>query len=259
MLTMRFIRPGGQDGATGALCPPITFHTLTTGPSAHAHVGDITAMGLLVRPEAAACLLGQATGAIVNQVLPWAVVAGAPEAARLEDEVMRSRTDNARLQALTDSLRRTLRAVPRGRDQAYARLCVEVGCHGSRAADRLGLGRRQLERRCMAVLGVSPKQFQRLVRFRGALSMSMSMPERPCNTALPMAAVALEAGYYDQSHLARDARSLVGAPLGHVIGQARSDSPWWPLAARIGSFSLAASGVGRAASTGRPAGRTTAR
>ncbi|WP_158219946.1 helix-turn-helix domain-containing protein [Ideonella sp. A 288] len=225
MLTLRLARPAG---APWALCPPITFHTLSTEPMVHAHVGDTVAMGLLVRPEAAACLLGAATGAVVNQVLAWHTLSGAAEAARLDDAVEGARTDIARLRALADSFRRTMAAVSRGRDAACARLCAAVGDRGAQAGDDLGLGRRQLERRCQAVLGLGPKQFQRLVRFHRVLSMAVA------GGALPGAALAHDTGFFDQSHLAREVRALAGAPLGRLLEGARPDAAWWPLATRLG-------------------------
>jgi AraC-like DNA-binding protein len=226
MLTMRLARPAGGGEGTWALCPPITFHTLTTQPVAHAHEGSVAALGLLVRPGAAACLLGHASGALVDQVLPWAALAGEPEADRLAEAVDRAGTDMRRLRALMDSLDRTLQAVAHGRDPVYERLCAAVGSQGVLAADTLGLGRRQLERRCQAVLGVAPKQYQRIVRFHRALAMAVA------GGPSPMAGVAVDAGFYDQSHLARDARQLAGASIGRLVLQARPDAPWWPLATR---------------------------
>ena len=226
MLTMRLARSAGRSELSAALCPPVTFHTLTTGPVAYVHEGGITALGLLVRPEAAACLLGEASGAIVDQVLPWSVLAGAPEASRLEEGIDRSGNDNARIDALIDSFCRTMSAVSRGRDQAYSRLCAALGRHGALAGNELGIGRRQIERRCNAVLGLAPKQFQRIVRFHQALSMAVS------GNASRLTTLAHDAGFYDQSHLARDARLLAGATLGQLQSQARPDLSWWPLAAR---------------------------
>jgi AraC-like DNA-binding protein len=259
MLTMRLVRPVCHAEAGAALCPPVTFHTLSTDPVVHTHGADITALGLLVRPDAAACLLGAATGAVINQVLPWATLAGASEAERLEEAIHRSTRDITRVRALMHSFARTMAVVSRQRDQAYARLCAAVGCDGALAGETLGLGRRQLERRCLAVLGLAPKSFQRLVRFHRALGLAManvsvspsgssgpsgrfgssgragpsgpsgpmSLSGRPCLTA-----VALDTGFYDQSHLTRDARRLAGAPIGSVIAQARPDAPWWPLLVR---------------------------
>lgn len=226
MLTMRVARAPARPAMAGTLCGPVSFHTLSTEPAVHRHAGDITALGLLVRPAAAACLLGHAGGAVVNQVLDWGLVAGTAEAARLEDEVDGACSDLERLRLLLASLRRVMVAASRGRDAAYARLCDAVGRHGAQAADPLGLGRRQLERRCQAVLGVAPKQFQRLVRFHHALSVGVT------DGAARMAQTALEAGFYDQSHLARDARQLAGAPMGRLLSAARPDSAWWSLATR---------------------------
>lgn len=226
MLTLRLLH--GADGARQppVLAGPVSFHTLSTRPVTHLHAGEITALGLLVRPAAAACLLGQATGALADRVLDWQDLAGAHEAARLEHELDRARTDLQRLRLLLDSLRRALAVASRGRDTALARLCQAVGLLGAQAGDPLGLGRRQLERRCQAVLGVAPKQFQRLVRFQHALSAAVAGgPQR-------LAEAALDAGFYDQSHLGRDARQLAGAPVGRLLAAARPDSPWWSLATR---------------------------
>jgi AraC-like DNA-binding protein len=226
MLTMRLVHAGAGSVAAPTLCGPITFHTLSTRPVAYPHAGDITALGLLVRPAAAACLLGHAGGAVANQVLAWDLLAGPNEAARLEDEVDGARTDIDRLRLLMASFRRALARATRMHDIGLARLCDAVGLLGAQAGDQLGLGRRQLERRCQAVLGIAPKQFQRLVRFQQALSIAVAAgPAR-------MAEAALDAGFYDQSHLARDARQLAGAPMGALLSAARPDSAWWSLATR---------------------------
>lgn len=224
MLTMRLMRLSGH--AASALCPPITFHALSTVPVVHPHAGDLVALGLLVRPAAAACLLGAAGAVVTNQVLPWSALAGANEAARLEEEIDGSTNDTARLRALTASLRRTMARVSQQRDLVYAHLCDAVGLHGAQAGDHLGLGRRHLERRCRAVLGLAPKQFHRLTRFHRALSAAVA------GGASALAEIAVDAGFYDQSHMARDARLLAGEPLRALVSAAQPQSPWWPLAAR---------------------------
>lgn len=226
MLTMRLVHGADQSVAAKALSGPATFHTLSTQPVAYPHAGEITALGLLIRPAAAACLLGHAGGAVADQVLDWGLLAGANEAARLLDDVDGARTDIERLQFLLASFRRALAAASPERGVALAGLCDAVGLLGAQAGDRLGLGRRQLERRCQAVLGVAPKQFQRLARFHQALSTAVAT-----GTARG-AQAALDAGFYDQSHLARDARHLAGAPMSALLSAARPHSAWWPLATR---------------------------
>ena len=64
------------------------------------------------------------------------------------------------------------------------------------------------------------------MRFQHVLSIAVT-----AGTAR-MSEVALEAGFYDQSHLARDTRRLAGAPMGSLLSAARPDSPWWPLVTR---------------------------
>jgi AraC-like DNA-binding protein len=234
MLTVRLLHAADGSMTAPAPCGPVSFHTLSTRPVAYAHAGEITALGLLVRPAAAACLLGHATGALADQVLGWDLLAGADEAARLAAELQHAGGHLQRLRALVASLRRALATASRGRDADLARLCHAVGLLGAQAGDQLGLGRRQLERRCQAVLGVAPKQFQRLVRFQQALSAAVT------GGTPRLAETALDAGFYDQSHLARDVRQLAGAPLGRLLAAARPDSSWWSLATRR---SLHAAGV----------------
>lgn len=113
MLTMRLMRASDQSAAVASLSPPM-FHTLSTEPTAYAHTCYITALGLLVRPAAAACLEGHACGAVANQVLPWEAIAGSTEVARLEEKMNRRHTDLQRLHALTVSFRRTMDAVSQG-------------------------------------------------------------------------------------------------------------------------------------------------
>ena len=233
MLTVPFV--AGQP-----LAP--SFHALSTRPTQHRGEGDVHALGLVLRPAAAAQLLGVSTGALVDQVLPWAEVAGESESRRLQDMLAAAPTAAARLQALHDSVRRTLadalaRGAPRAlaaRAEAVERLCEAVGRHGARAGPLLGLGERRLERRCRALLALSPKRMQRLVRFHAALSAevsaALSVPGR--RPRRPGADVALEAGYYDQSHLAREARLLAGEPLRDVLAGAHEAGAWWPLLAQ---------------------------
>lgn len=226
MLTMRLLAPPGQGLQVARLCPPITFHTLSTVPTVHAHAGEMLALGLLVRPAAAAALLAARTGALVDQVLPWDVLAGPAEAARVEDEVDAAASDAARLQALLASFRRTMAQVCQGREHDHEALCTLVGRHGAMAGPALGIGHRQLERRCRAVLGLSPKRFQRLIRLHEALSAAVAA------TARNGADLAQGTGFYDQSHLARDLRELAGEPLGAVLSATQADDRWWPLASR---------------------------
>jgi AraC-like DNA-binding protein len=71
-------------------------------------------------------------------------------------------------------------------------------------ADRLGWGRRRLERAFARDLGIGPKLFARIVRLNGVLA-TLGEAERARAVDL-----ALDAGYFDQAHLLRDFRLLAG-------------------------------------------------
>jgi AraC-like DNA-binding protein len=60
-------------------------------------------------------------------------------------------------------------------------------------------------------LGVSPKVFARMLRFGRAVRMLRA------GSAADLADAALRAGYYDQSHLNRDARDFAGATPGELV------------------------------------------
>lgn len=71
-----------------------------------------------------------------------------------------------------------------------------------------GVGERQLERRFRAAVGLTPKVLCRVVRLQHVLAR-VSAARRP-DTRVDWAGLALEGGYCDQAHLAREVRALVG-------------------------------------------------
>ena len=89
--------------------------------------------------------------------------------------------------------------------QTHAAISALVGRQGQMSADALatlaGVGRRQLQRVCAEHCGLSPKHLARIIRFRHAAALL-----RGASTDLP--AVAIGAGYFDQSHMNRDFREL---------------------------------------------------
>ena len=69
-------------------------------------------------------------------------------------------------------------------------------------ADNLGIGVRQLHRRCLALFGYGPKHLARVLRVGRTVAAVRS--------GLPLAEVAVTAGFADQAHLSREVRDLVG-------------------------------------------------
>lgn len=79
------------------------------------------------------------------------------------------------------------------------------------------LSERQLLRRCRQVFGYGPKTLARILRMQEAL--------RAARTGRRLAAVAADAGYADQAHLAREVRGLTGVALTSLLRQARPTEP----------------------------------
>jgi len=69
-------------------------------------------------------------------------------------------------------------------------------------AKRFDMGERQLERKFREWIGVGPKRFARLARFRNALREWESLP--------PDVPGALPAGYYDQAHFIKEFKAFAG-------------------------------------------------
>ncbi|SEG52900.1 AraC-type DNA-binding protein [Nonomuraea solani] len=73
----------------------------------------------------------------------------------------------------------------------------------------LGFSERQLQRRSLTSFGYAPKTLQRIVRFQRALRLARE--------GVPLAEVAVTAGYTDQAHLANDVKRLSGVPMSQLI------------------------------------------
>lgn len=71
-------------------------------------------------------------------------------------------------------------------------------------AELAGIGRRQLERRFLHDVGISPALLAKVFRFRRVFDAIERDSARPWTDA------AITAGYFDQSHLIRDFRRFVG-------------------------------------------------
>jgi AraC-like DNA-binding protein len=78
-------------------------------------------------------------------------------------------------------------------------------------ADDLGLGTRQLHRRCLPAFGYGPKLLGRVLRLERALALGRD--------GRPAAIAAAEAGFADQAHLARDVRELAGTTFSTLVSE----------------------------------------
>lgn len=87
-------------------------------------------------------------------------------------------------------------------------------------AEQLGTSERHFRRIFREMVGVSPKVYARLRRFRSAVSLAQqtSQPE--------WAAIAAETGYYDQAHLIAEFRTIGGAAPRALLAELQSADTW---------------------------------
>ena len=169
--------------------------------------GDLELLGVQFRPGAALPFLDAPSAALVDRLADEAVlrrslareiartVHGADPDDRLE------RLQAALVNALGDRRARGPSPLVRA---AVDLLAAEEGATRIEAlADQLGVGRRQLERRFLAEIGVAPKALAMVLRFRRVLG---AVEER----AEDWPSVALRHGYFDQAHLIRDFKRFTG-------------------------------------------------
>ena len=90
---------------------------------------------------------------------------------------------------------------------------VRVG----RLADELGFSERQLRRRFDDAVGYGPKTLQRVLRLRRFLAAP----------GTDIAAAAIDAGYADQAHLARECRALTGLAPSEWVSARRAPRRQW--------------------------------
>jgi AraC-like DNA-binding protein len=80
-------------------------------------------------------------------------------------------------------------------------------------SDAACLSRKQFERIFTGYIGTSPKQFLKTVRFQYSLQIKHLNPE------MPLTELAYSGGYYDQSHMINDFRTLSGKTPGQYFAE----------------------------------------
>jgi AraC-like DNA-binding protein len=181
-----------QPGAivAGQMLAPVTlFH--------HGHPG---VAAIRLRPAAASSILRTPATELTGHLADLRDVVGPVEAVR--ERLSIASDDRARIAVLEQWLAdRGLRTPSRAIDAAVDAIAAAgVSVDLTRVAFQSGLGLRQLERRFLNDVGLPPKSFARIVRLQRAL--------RRIRRGDSLSDVASACGYYDQSHMARDFRSL---------------------------------------------------
>jgi AraC-like DNA-binding protein len=203
--------------------PPGRFTALAAGlhtrPAAIAHDGNQHSVSVELTPAGARPLLGVPAGELAGAVVDLEDLLG-PQVRELLERMAAAPTWKACFAVLDAVL--TRRAPERAQAErtmaaAWDRIVESGGTVriADLAAD-VGYSRRQLSKRFLREYGLTPKQAARVVRFERSwlllrqLERTRRASERVTRPAL--ADVAVQCGYYDQAHLAREWNELAGCP-----------------------------------------------
>lgn len=161
-----------------------------------------TVIGLRLRPGVASQLLGDGVDRVVGHGVPLVQVLARPDVERLLDDLGRVAGHPASTaQALADAVDRR---VPAGWSPDPVVVHAVAAITAGVVPDPQGLGPRQFRRRFTSAMGYGPAVFGRIARLDRFSELVTAHPE------LGLAELAARSGYYDQAHLARDCRRLLG-------------------------------------------------
>jgi AraC-like DNA-binding protein len=171
-----------------------------TGPAPTQWRPGTVFVGARFRPGAGGAALGVPLSELLDQRVDADDLPGVPRG-RLPGSL--SPEEAMRRVAAIAALMVTERP-PDGLVLEATRLLSRPGARAEPVAAQLGIGERQLRRRCQAAVGYGPRTLNRVLRFRRFVSRI------DAGGPLDLAMVAAEAGYADQAHLTRESNELAG-------------------------------------------------
>lgn len=180
-------------------------------------------VGLQLHPAGTIAVLRQSPASLPHQFADAADVFGRAWAHLAEQ--MHAATGAAPCLALLMAFVRERLCLAIHRDRLRrARLLQQAALRAASTQEAVGLATRQFERVFSDTFGLRPKLFQRVGRMENLLRDALTSGRTD-------AGLALHHGYYDQSHMARDLRLMVGVPLRTLVQSLRDpDSEHWALA-----------------------------
>jgi AraC-like DNA-binding protein len=197
-------------------CVDLIWHRETgelfvAGPDTRSHVSAIepgALVGLRFSPGSSPIALGASADSIRDGRVPLDALWTPAQARQLGEQLAETGTDVAAQRLLERSITAHAGGV---RDRAATGILrlLRDGTPVGEMAAAIGLSERQLHRRSLAAFGYGPKVLDRVLRFDRAVRLARD--------GLALADVAYEVGYADQSHLARETKSLGGVPMRTLV------------------------------------------
>lgn len=211
--------PGGVPAAPRRVLPDgctdllwMDDRLVVAGPDTRAHLpatrpGELV-VGLRFAPGQGPAFFGVPAHALRDQRVPLDVLWPRDQVERLAGTVAGNGSPGRVLEEI--ALRRFREAAdPPDPAREVIAAALGRGRPVAEVARTVGVGERQLHRRCLEAFGYGPKTLARVLRLVRALELARG--------GLPYADAAARAGYADQAHLAREVKALAGAPLGVIL------------------------------------------
>ena len=207
------------EGERSEVCAEVCVGGIQTGPLVIESPGSrCRIMGVQLRPVGAYRLFGLPLAELAGQSnVDLQDVVGAT-AAELRERCLESGSAEEQVRRaaawIEGRIARALEA-----DPAIAWTAAQIqdrqgAVSISRLRDRTGLTRTRLAAGFRDQIGVTPKLYARILRFRRTLGLINQGEE-------PLAEIALAAGYYDQPHMNAELRELSGLAPGEFLAAAR--------------------------------------
>jgi AraC-like DNA-binding protein len=167
--------------------------------------------GVRFRAGAAPAVFGVPADELVDRRVPLADLLGSRPSRLLAQRLADAADDADRMDAFEALVRRRRAAVDPIVELATA-VAVDPSTTVDDLAARAGVSTRQLRRRFDRAVGYGPAYFARIARLQRFATAAVRAPGRG------LAELAAGAGYVDQSHLAKDARAIVGRTPRELVG-----------------------------------------
>ena len=162
--------------------------------------------GIYFQPFAIPLLFGTPAHVLTNLNIEISDLLG-NEGSALEERIMTCNNTDERVRTVTSFLAKKIKDDIRFNKDIIA--TVDFITHHKGNVDmrelvsKNFLSQRQFERKFKSLIGFSPKLFSKIVRFEACLSHAVSINQ-------PLGRLALDSGYYDQSHMIRDFKEFSG-------------------------------------------------
>jgi len=189
-----------------------------TGPWSSPLPEGTALAGVRLRPGAGGPALGLPLSALLDQRVGLSDL-GTGFGARLARRLVPELTPQAALRLLAREVGEQVRRAPADPlISEAARMLGRPRAEVGEVAARLGVGERQLLRRCRAEVGYGPATLRRVLRFR----RFVSRVDATAGAAGPdLARLAADTGYADQAHLTHECVRLAGLPPAALAAQRR--------------------------------------